>query len=128
MKRVTVNRKLLAPLFFFISFLLRLVPVQAQDSNITLPDFPEQLADALNMPLFASQVLVSVIFTFAFLIALNATNRGSGMLPNIIVGLGCLCFCVAIGWLSYWVLLLICLVISAIWSGKIADWIGRRGG
>lgn len=122
---LTVSRKLVYPLFFFImsffSFSNRVLA-----GNVTLPDFPDQLADATNMPLFASQVLVSVIFTFAFLLALNATKKGSGVLPNLIVGLGCLCFCVAIGWLDYWILLLICLIISAIWSGKIADWIGRR--
>jgi len=123
---LTVNRKLILPPFFFIvlNILFLMSPVNAEGINLT--GFPEQLAEATKMSLFASQILCSVIFCFTWLIALNATEKGSGLIPNLIVGIGCLCFCVAIGWLGVWVLILVCLMIASLWSGRIAEFLGRK--
>lgn len=125
----TVFRKFY-PLFFGLAILWLCFPVYADDT-VNFPDFPQQLSEATAIPLFASQVLCSVIFLMMFLLPLNALKMrhgGVGLIPNMMVGLGVLGFCVAIGWFPVWLLLIIVLIIATMWSSKISGWIGGHVG
>lgn len=122
-----MKKRLVLPLFFSVFLLLSFsVPVLAPDADqINMTDFPEQLGQALGIGTTAGGILCSIIFIFMWLVPLNIFIRSDRVIPNLIVGLGTMGFCVAVEWLHYFILLIICLIISAIYSGKIRDWVSR---
>lgn len=122
-----VTLRSIFPLFFVFFLSLSLISPVHGGSPIPFPDLPDALADQTGISVFACQILFTVIIELMFLLPLNATKRGSAFLPNIILGLGTMTFCVAIGWCPYWILLLVCLIIAVFFgvkTSKIAD----RGG
>lgn len=122
-----MKKRLVLPLFFSVFLLLSFsVPVLAPDADqINMTGFPEQLGQALGIGTTAGGILCSIIFIFMWLVPLNIFIRSDRVIPNLIVGLGTMGFCVAVEWLHYFILLIICLIISAIYSGKIRDWVSR---
>lgn len=94
------------------------------DTPIDLTKFPEKLAEALSIPTFAGGILCSLIFVSMWLLALNLLKK-VGFLTNLIIGLGLLSFCIAIQWLPYWIMLVICLLIASLWSDKIVKALGK---
>jgi len=116
---------------FFILFNL-FSPVFAEDEekNISLQDLPKQLTERLGLPTtnnyFAGRLLGSAIFLMLFLLpTIFACNRfqQDALLPSLFVGFIVLGFCIALGWLDYWFLLIITLVVALMFSGKMRDWI-----
>lgn len=79
----------------------------------------------LGMPLFAGQILASAIVCLAILIPVAIW--GKGFLPSLIMGLLGLGFCTAIGWLPFWFLLILSMILALMFSGKIRDWITGGG-
>ena len=108
-------------------FLILILPVYAENDSpqIDLTTFPKAIAEALNIPVFAGGILCSMILIFMWMLPLNILRRGIGLLPNLIIGVGLLAFCVAIGWLPYWIMLLISLIIASVYSNTIKKWLGK---
>lgn len=121
---------LLAILFliFWIS------PVLADDGDIQMLNLPEMLTDRLGLPdtadYFAGKLLASTIFLSLFMVptlfACNKFNK-EPLLPTVFVGILSFGFCIAIGWLEYWFLLIVCLIVALMFAGRMRDWIGGRG-
>lgn len=109
-------RILSLPLFFLVLTLI--IPVYADDEpDINLVNLPEQLGDAWGISGFAAGLFMSTIVFFAFLLPL-VVWRKSGLI-TLIVGFSIMGFCIAIGWLPYWIMLLISLLIAAMYASTI---------
>jgi len=91
--------------------------------DVNLLDLPQQLASRLGIPLFAGQVLAAIIMLMFCLLPILYLTRGKSAIAVIFGGFLALALCTALGWLSSWVILVIALVIAAMWSGKIKEWI-----
>jgi len=117
----------LLPVFLLI-FLFSISPVNAE-SDINLQNIPTQLADALGIPAFAGQILVSGITMLMFLLPLCLlTRKGRGSwIPEVAVTFIIMGFCIAIGWLDYWFLLIIGMFTALMFSGTMRDLITGKG-
>ena len=98
---------------------------------VNLGDFPQKLADALNVSLFVGKLLASLILMSLFLfpsmlIAGYFGGAGAVLYSLIFVGLGSSGVCVALGWLPAWIYLVTCLLIALMFSSKMRELI--RGG
>lgn len=104
-------------LFFLISTIL-VSPVFAEDEpDINIMNLPEQLASAWGITEFAAGLFMSTLLCLAFLFPIAMWKRTS--FAPLIIGLGTMSFCIAIGWLPYWIILLVSLMIAAMYASKI---------
>ena len=108
-------------------FFLFVSPVYA---DVDLTQIPNQLAQRLNISVFAAQLLVSTLFLFGILLPLAylARKRNVGPLLVLIVALPLIGFLIAIQWLPYWILLVFILTLAALFGARLRDWIVGRGG
>jgi hypothetical protein len=102
-----------------LAFLACLPIVHASGDGVNLADLPQQLADALTIDLFSAQILTSVLFMCLFLFPTLLLAKKNQMLLGVIVGLGTLGFTVAVGWMPYWVLLIIALITAMMFAGDV---------
>jgi len=81
---------------------------------VDISQTPQQLALALNISLFAGQVISSAIFIclFFFPALFLAKKFRLGDSTSIIVGVLSAGVCIAIGWLPVWVFAVICLLLA----------------
>ena len=114
---------LVLTLFVFLVF----VPSVYAEGEVSLTDFPQQLADKLGIDLFPAQLLTSAIFLGLFLFpAILLAGKDNAIFAMVIVGLPVMGFCIAMEWLSYWFLLVVAMLIALMFSGKMRDWISGR--
>jgi hypothetical protein len=97
-------------------------------AGIAFGDFGTQLGVQLGIGPFAGGLLMSIIFMCIFLFPVLFLCRENPVLPALMVGFATMSFCVAIGWLSYWVLLMMALLVALLFSGTVRDWISGKGG
>jgi len=111
----------LLPLFF--SVLSFITPVNAE--NINLSDIPTKLGEALGIGTFAGQILMSGIFMLMFLLPIcMLTRKGRGSwIPEFAVTLVIMGFCIAIAWLPYWFLVVLCMLLALTFSGRVRIWL-----
>jgi len=112
-------------LFVFIA----IVPLAyANDDSVNLSDFPQKLADALAIPLFAGQILASTIFIGLFLFPTLLLTRGINeqLIIGLLVGLSTMSFTIAVGWLPWWLLLMVVLITALMFAGSMRNWITGR--
>jgi len=93
-------------------------------------DLPKQLTERLGLPdsgdYFAGKILASCILLALFLLPtlfLCSRFNKDVLFPALFVGFMVLGFCTALGWLPYWFLLVICLLVATMFSGQIRNWI-----
>jgi len=107
---------------FTLLFLLYLPIVSASGIN----DIPELLNDAL----FDGNSIYMARFTLSMLIimmtALSLSAGGVNMIPTTGVIVCEIGFLVGVGWLHYWVLLMVALLTSALFSSRITEWLAYR--
>jgi hypothetical protein len=121
MFNLRIKRKL--PLFFLIILISMffVFPVYAQSFDIT--QVPQYLDNQIGCGEFGGGVLATLILALIFLIPTSiissvVVRKGSktGFVPEFIVAILIVCFSVAIGWLSYWILLVMCLGIGLLFA------------
>ena len=95
-----------------------------EEGEVNLLELPNRLSEMLGIPLSAGKLLACTIFTAMFLLPIAIFSKGN-MLLSAIVGLVLLGFFITIGWLDFWFILVICLLIAGLWSGKIKEWVTR---
>lgn len=122
------REKVILPSFLFFIVLTFVNPVNAE-SDVDFANIPQNLADKLNIPLFASQILASGIILLMFLLPLTIIARGkrAGYIPELATTLVILGFCIAIEWLPYWFLLILAMLVALMFSGKMRDLITGSG-
>lgn len=120
--------KILSVTLFFFLFLNLVNPVHAEN-DVDFMNIPQQLADHLNIPLFGGQILASGIMLMIFLLPITIIARGkkAGFIPELGTTLVIYGFCTAIGWLPYWFLLILCMLIALMFAGTMRDLITGRG-
>lgn len=112
-----MNRILSLPLFFLLCFSLT-IPVYAEEEpDINITNLPEQLASAWGITEFAAGLFMSTLLCLAFLFPIAIWKKTT--FAPLIVGLGVMGFCIAIGWMPYWILLVISLLIASMYASKI---------
>ena len=111
-------------MYILVVFMLTAVVnvAYATEDAINLTEFPKQLAETLNIIEFAGGVLATLILMSLFLLPAMILARKNYMLHLTFV-LSVMCFAIAVGWLPVWLLLLTVMVVAALWSGKVRDWI-----
>lgn len=114
-------------IILFILVLGFVPSVYAQDEDIDVSALPQELSERLNIPLFAAELLMSGIFLALFLFPTLLLTRN--YMAHLVMGLTTMGFCIAMGWLPIWILLVIVIMIAMLFSGKIREWItGGLGG
>lgn len=117
-----MNRKLsLIPLFFFI--LLNLFSPVYATSDVNMSAIPSYLADKLSIPTFAGQILATTIILMITLLPIALIRHRRGFVVELVVGTVVLGFSIAIGWLPYWFLLVVCLLIAGMFAGNMRKWV-----
>jgi len=109
-----------ALLIVAFALVFSLIPL-VHANGVELDQFDDQLATQLNIGLFPAQVLLTTLivglFTFPVLLL------SSKPLPPIIMAILSLCFCIAMSWIGYWVLLILTMIIALMFSGRMRDYI-----
>jgi len=111
-------------LLWLVYSVLLIYPAYASE-EVDLADFPKQLSKKLNIPLFAAQLLTSGLFLALFLFPTLLLTKN--VLAHLMIGLIIMGFCIAMGWLHYWFILVTLVVVALMFSGKVRDWISGRG-
>lgn len=93
-----------------------------EDSQVNLLDVPSRVSEALGIPLFASQILCSSVVFVMFVLPVAFLSK-KGYLPPLIVSFLVLGTTVAIGWLPYWFLLILAMIVALMFAGTMRDWI-----
>ena len=104
----------------------------SSDESVNLGDFPQKLADALNVSLFVGQLLASLIFMCLFLlpsilIAGYFGGAGAVLYAILFVGLGSGAICTALGWLPAWLFILMAVIAGLLLAGNARDWMTGKG-
>ena len=108
---------------FFLTFsililALTIQTVYADADDVNVLDFPKQLSERLTIPLFAAQILASLIIMSFFLLPTLLLTRGQSVFAPLVIGIGSVGFCVAIGWFPVWLFVLICMLIALMYAFK----------
>lgn len=96
-----------------------------EENQVNLLDLPTKLANALGIPQFAGQILVCAIFMFMFMLPTVVYTKT--LLPPLFVGFLTMGFLIAVGWLPFWFLLIMCLMVALMFSGSMRDLITGKG-
>lgn len=95
--------------------------------SIDLTAFPQALADQLGITLFAGQICASLIVLLLAMLPVVAYTRGKNQFAILLIGLVSLGFVTAVGWLPYWFMVIIVLLVAFLFSGQMRSWITRGG-
>jgi len=108
-------------------FLFSISPAHAEDIDFSV--IPQNLADKMGIPLFAGQLLCSTIILLIFVLptALIARKKNASPIAELMLGLCIMGFCLALGWLPYWILLILVMLVAFMYADKIAGKISNRG-
>ena len=123
-----MKKALAISLFLSLAFAISItMKVGAQDNgtDLNLTSFDDALADKLSISKFAGGILATLIVTLAFTLPTAIYTRT--IIPPLFVGFLCLCFSVAVGWLDVWPLLLLALLSSLLFAGKMSKIITGGG-
>ena len=119
------------PFYVPLSFVLFLCLISsipfvyaAEGDGVNFMDFPKYLSNAIGIPVFASQLLISTILLFACLLPCAIWAKSS--LVSIIVGFSLMGILVALQWLPYWFLLLIALIVALIYVKELKGSVGSE--
>lgn len=119
----------LTPLILSVSslslFLLSSLVNMAWAIDYDMTEIPQKVANYFGISLFAGQLLVSgVMLLFSTSIVAFAMQKRATMaviLSIIIVDFVFMGFLVAMGWLDYWIFLIVCLLVGLLMAGTLRD-------
>lgn len=119
--------KYLIVLLVLLLFILPINLVRAQETDVVdISEFPQALATALGLPLFAGQLLACAIILCLFLFPtmLLTHKKTQQELPIVIVGVMAIAVLVAFTWLPYWILLILCLIVALMYATRMKKVLG----
>jgi hypothetical protein len=99
--------------------------------DIDLTQLPTQISNSLGISVFAAKYLAFSLMLVLFLIPclfIGAKFDLAIIFPCIFVGFAVTCMGVALGWVDYWVLLIITLIEALMLAGAARNWITGHGG
>lgn len=120
--RIMVVKNPLFLVFLILAFSLSISSVYAADdeNQVDLDNFPARLAEAFNVDVFAGQMLASNIIMLMFLLPVAMFAR-KNILAYLFMGFTSMGLCVALGYLPYWFLLVVVIIVALMFSGKMRD-------
>lgn len=114
--------------------LLFVSPVFAvpEGDEVNLLNLPHQLGTALGVGdtaggYFASMILLCLFLFPSIMLSGYFGGQQSVMYTTLIVGLSITSLCVHLGWLPYWLLILVVIVVGLMFSGNVRGWITGKG-
>ena len=107
-------------LFFSLALTLPITVSYGADNgtDLNLTYFPTALAAKLSISVFAGGILASMILTLAFVLPTAIWSKT--LIPPLFIGILSLGACIAFGWLDYWFLLLIAMLIALMFGSKMS--------
>ena len=119
MERWKLNKWILCVLIVSLVILINVPHVYAQDEGeVDLTDLPSNLAKALGVSEAVAKLLASACVMLLFLTpVLMLTKNLYAILMIGFIAMGTL---IALGWLDFWFILVISLIIASLWGSKIA--------
>ena len=114
----------LIPFLVLVLIGLMINIVYAQDEEeLNLLDLPKNLANALGIPEYPAKLLASACVMLLFMVpVLMLTNNLYAILMMGLITMGVL---IGIGWLDFWFILVIVLIVACLWGSKMAKIGGR---
>jgi len=95
--------------------------IATSEPDVDLTLLPSQLALAWGIDALAAGLFMSTLLIFAFLMPIMIYKK-SGIIV-LIVGFSLMSFCIAIGWLPVWIMLLASFLVAVMYALKIKDMI-----
>jgi len=115
-------------LIFLAVLLVTFMPlVHANDEGqVNLTDLPQKVADALGTSLLGGQLLVSTILLMLCVLPFLLVTRN--ILAHVIISFMVLSVCLGLGWLPFWIFILISLGVGLLFAGSVRNMISGKGG
>ncbi len=114
-------------ILFTLTFLVSLTPLCYAQTGFDLLDLPQNVADYFGIGLFAAELLVSFMFllfpTVMIGFLMSKRSGASALYAVLIVDFVVMGFLVALGWLDYWIFLIVCLLVAVLMAGTLRDMI-----
>ena len=103
-------------LILLFSFSMSVYAIE-DDDVVDISKLPNKLAEALNMPLFAGQILASAIpFCLICFPTFLLTKNSIAHISAIILSLS---LTIALGWTPYWILLILGLIVAYFYANQM---------
>lgn len=116
------KKKTAITLFSLTIFLMLPSIVYAETGSVDISKFPNRLSEMLTISLFSARLLASAILTSFFVFpTMLLTGRKNQFMPTLVILFMCLCVCIGLGWLDYWILLLIAFAVAGLWATRFKD-------
>lgn len=84
---------------------------------------PTGLAYRLGIPLFAGNILASLLLLLVFVMPFAVLRHRRGWLIELIMGMTSMVLCIALGWLPVYLLFILCMIVAMMFSGRMRGWI-----
>ena len=97
--------------------------------GVNLSEFPTALANQFGISLYAGQILASAIVIAFFVFPTLFLQKKYNFSPiiSLLMGFVVMGFCVALGWLDIFFMLIICLITALMFSGTMRDLLSGSG-
>ena len=89
--------------------------------TVNLQNIPQQLATALGIPLFAGEILATIILFCIVLVPVLFFTKGKNPMIAFILGFMMVCFGVALAWIPIWTFAVMTLAVAVLFGRKIAE-------
>lgn len=93
--------------------------------DVDLTDFPHQVADYFGISEFASKYLVSgvglVFVTMLVGVVMKRSANQAILYAVLIADFVMMAFFVGLGWIDYWVFLIVCLLVALMMAGALRN-------
>lgn len=121
-----MGKKALVSFTLLVALFSVLVPLaHAQEPDVNLLDFPQQVADYFGISEFAAKYMVSGVglLFVTMLVAFTMKRSASSAIlyAILIVDFVLMAFFVAVAWIDYWVFLILCLIVALWMASSLRD-------
>jgi len=111
---------------FGLIALFAVVGIAGSVSAVSVGDVPEALADTMGIDEYSAEVLLSMSFIMGITLALAFAR--APFFAYVAVDLVMIIFFISIGWLDYWIIILIIVVLMLVFGTQMRDTLFPGGG
>jgi hypothetical protein len=86
------------------------------------------VANAINIDVATTALLLSLVFTISLVLTALLATRGKSNMGVLIIGYASILFFTVLGWMPYFILLLLVLITAGLYAGWFRDVFTRGGG
>ena len=121
-----VTRKSVSVYMFGLIALFAVVGIAGSVSAVSVGEVPEALADTMGIDEYSAEVLLSMSFIMGITLALAFAR--APFFAYVAVDLVMIIFFISIGWLDYWIIILIIVVLMLVFGTQMRDTLFPGGG